>query len=208
MYCAPADLFAFGLPRGSTPNPGRVLSSAVGSVCALDVHGFITGDPVLLRPAGDGAMPTGLSAGVTYFVELTTEHTFRLRATAGGSAITWTDAVDPLIVISPLPVDAAISWGEQIVNNSLPAHMIPLIAPIPEIVKMTVAELAAGKLLALSGSASVSLSKTVDDAIARLARWSKGVPLRGPDGPPRTNLAVSATRPYCDRRGWNRFGGL
>lgn len=207
-YCSATDLYAFGIPRGSTPNPGRGLDSAVSSTCALDGHGFVTGDAVLLSPAGDGGLPPELSANTTYYVQAETEHTFKLRATPGGSALSFTDAEDPIIVVSPLPVSEAIAWAERIIDDSLPAHLAPITGTVPEIVRMTCAELAAGKLLALSGAASVSLTATVDAALARLARWAKGVPVRGSDVPPRTNISVVASTPFADRRGWNRFGGI
>lgn len=208
--CQPSDLYAYGLPRGSTPNPGRVLASLLDSVCSLDVHGLDTGTAVLFRPAGSGALPAELSEGVTYYAESLTEHTFAVRATAGGSALTITDAEDPVMVIVPLPIADAIAWAEQVIFDSLPAHAVPLAQgdAVPALLKMTCAELAAGKLLALSGAASRSLSETVDMALKRVERWGRGIPLRDPDAPARTNLAVPASSPPSDARGWRRYGGL
>lgn len=207
-YSQASDLYAFGLPRGSTPNPGRTLASAEDSVCVLNVHGFSDDDPILFQPAGDGELPAGLSANVTYYAQAVTEHAFRVRDTAGGSAITFSDADDPLLVLSPLPVAAAIAWADAIIDDMLPAHVVPITGTVPEIVRMTSAELAAGKLLAVMGAASASLSDTVDRATKRLERWAKGIPLRGPDAPAPAGLASAATVPYVDRRGWGRFGGL
>jgi hypothetical protein len=207
--CQPSDLYAFGVPRGSTPNPGRVLSSLVASVCYLDVHGLDTGTAILFRAAGNGVLPAGLSESVTFYAEALTEHTFRVRATASGPALTIADAEDPIVVIVPLPVAEAIAWAEQVIYDSLPAHAVPLAqsAAVPQLLRMTCAELAAGKLLAISGAASVSLSETVDAALKRVERWGKGVPLRDPDAPARTNLAV-ASAPPSDSRGWKRYGGI
>lgn len=208
--CSAQDLFAFGVPRGATPNPGRVLASLIDSVCTLDVHGLDTGTAILFRPAGSGALPAELSEGTTYYAESLTEHTFRVRATAGGVALTITDAVDPVMVVTPLPVAEAIAWAEQVIYDSLPAHAVPLAqsAPVPELLRITCAELAAGKLLALSGAASRSLSETVDMALKRVERWGKGVPLRDPNAPARTNLAATASAPPSDARGWRRYGGI
>lgn len=207
--CQQSDLFAFGVPRGATPNPGRVLASLVSSVCSLDVHGLDTGTAILFRPAGSGALPTGLTEGVTYYAQRETEHTFRVRATPDGPALTITTATDPVMLIVPLPVAEAIAWAEQIIYDSLPAHAVPLAqgATVPEILKMTCAELAAGKLLALSGAASRSLADTVDAALKRVERWGKGIPLRDPNAPERTNLAA-ASAPASDARGWRRYGGI
>lgn len=213
-YCSPSDLHAFGVPRGATPNPGRVLASAESDVCTLDVHGFETGDAILFRPAGDGAMPVGLSAGVTYYAQNETEHTFRVRATAGGAAITFAAAEDPLMVIAPLNREAAIAWADRMVDNMSAGQAVPFddaaLYPdgVPEIVRMTSAELASGKLLASTGAASRSLSDIVDAAVKRLERWAKGLPVRGTPAASRANVAAVAVSPYVDRRGWSRFGGL
>jgi hypothetical protein len=178
-------------------------------VCTLDNHGFGTGDQIMFR-APSGSLPAELSASTTYYAEAETAHTFRVRATAGGSALTITDAEDPVMVISPLPVSEAIAWAEQIINDHLPAHAMPIASgeTVPEIIRMTCAELAAGKLLALTGSVQRPLSETVDKAMARLARWAKGVPLTDANAPARTNLAAVSTAQYHDRRGWSRYGGL
>jgi hypothetical protein len=212
--CQPSDLYAFGVPRGATPNPGRVLAALLDDTCTLDVHGFDTGTAILFRAAGSGALPTGLSEGVTYYAEALTEHTFKVRASASGPALTISDADDPVMVIVPLPVADAIAWAEQVIYDSLPAHAVPLAqgATVPQILRMTCAELAAGKLLALSGSATRSLTDTLEAATKRVERWGRGVPLRDAAAPARTNLAASGappvTSPYLDRRGWRRYGGL
>lgn len=213
-YCSPSDLYAFGVPRGATPNPGRALASAEDSVCTLDGHGFETGDEILFRPAGDGVMPAGLSAGVTYYAQADTEHTFRVRATAGGAAITFSDADDPLMVIAPLNREAAIAWADRMLDDMAPGQAVPFddvtLYPdgVPQIIRMTSAELAAGKLTAVTGGASRSLSEIVDAAVKRVERWSKGLPVRNTPDASRTNLAVATSAAFCDPRGWRRFGGL
>ncbi len=224
-YCAASDLYTFGVPRGATPNPGRVLASAASNVCTLDVHGFETGDAILFRPAGDGVMPAGLSAGTTYYAQAETEHTFKVRATAGGSAITFTDADDPLMVIAPLDREAAIAWASRVIDDMSAGQAVPFddaaLYPdgVPEIIRMTAAELAAGKLLASAGASSASiaprtgaasrsLSEVVDAAVKRVERWAKGLPVRGTPADTRAQTAAVAVAPYVDRRGWSRFGGL
>ncbi len=219
-YCVASDLFAYGLPRGSTPNPGRTLASATSSTCTLDLHGFETGDEILFRPSGDGAMPAGLSAGTTYYAEFATEHTFRVRATAGGAAITFTDADadEPIVVVAPLNRSAAIEYADRLIDDMVPGQTVPFDNAtyypdgVPAIIKMTSAEIAAGKLLAISGSASRSLADTVDAAVKRLERWAKGLPVRGTPDASRANLSVSsppaAVSVCTDSRGWRRWGGL
>ncbi len=206
-YSQESDLYAFGLPRGAAPSPARTLDSLLSDVCTLDCHGFATGDPIAFRGAGSGVLPAGLTAGTTYFAQRETEHTFKVRATAEGAALDITDADDPVVVISPLPIDSAIAWADAMIDDMLTPHQVPLAAPVPEIIRMTSAELAAGRLLALTGAASQSLSEIVEAAHKRLARWSKGPTVPGADPDTRDNLAIGVST-RCGGRGWTEFGGL
>lgn len=209
-YCSAADLYAFGLPRGALPNPGRLVASVstAASTLAIDGHGFAADDPVSFRAEAGGSLPAPLVAGTAYFAKPTTDDAFQVAATAGGAAITLTTVGARIVAIAPLPIASAIAWASRLVDDMLPAHLVPLVAPIHELVRMTAAELAVGKLLGRTGSASKSLAEMVDAARKRLERWAKGVPLRGENVPLATNLAASASVPYRDPRGWGRFGGL
>jgi hypothetical protein len=211
LYCTPADLHAFGLPRGSIPNQGRPLASVSTTADTLtqDVHGLAEDDAFYLRVEAGGTMPGGLVEGTKYYAKPIDEFTFQARATAGGAAINLTSTGDPerVMVIVPLPVESWIRWASRIVEEMLPAHVVPLVSPYPEIVVMTVAELAAGKGLGFGGVSSRTLTKAVDDAEKRLARWAAGIPVRNaPDQVP-AGLAVSYAAPYRDLRGWSRYGG-
>lgn len=211
LYCEPKDLHAFGLPRGAVPNPGRLLSgvSTSANTLTLDVHGFAEDDEFRVRVEAGGSLPGGLAEGVTYFALPIDESSFKARATAGGSVIDITSSGDPerVLVIAPLPVLSWIRWASRIVDDLLPAHVVPLVAPYPEMVILTTAELAAGKGLGFGGTTSRTLTKAVDAAEKRLERWGKGIPIRNATGQVPANLAASATAPYRDGRGWNRYGG-
>jgi hypothetical protein len=209
-YCDPSDLYAHGLPRKSVPNPGYLVESvdATANTFALDVHGFSLDDPVSFRAEAGGSLPAPLASGTTYYAIPTTDNAFSVSATAGGAAVNITSAGSRFLVIAAFPVGAAISWASQVIDDMLPAHVVPLgVDAIPEIVRMTCAELAAGKLAARAGAQSKSLTEVVDAAGKRLARWGKGVPIRGAVVPPSASLSASATVPFRDPRGWNRFGG-
>jgi hypothetical protein len=72
---------------------------------------------------------------------------------------------------------------------------------------MTTAELAASRLAAYTGAESRSITELADAARGRLARWGKGVPIRGEGAPVAANLsASSASLAPTDARGWQRFG--
>lgn len=211
-YCEPADLYSYGLPRGTVPNRGRDIASvnASANTLTLDEHGFATGDPLTFRAQAGGLLPGGLAEGTTYYAIAVDDARFSVSATEGGAAIDLTSAGSRVLVISRLPREAAIRWASAIIDQSLPAHAVPLTAPYPEIVVATCAELAAGRLAGYSGAGAKSLADMIAVANARVAKWAKGIPLRGDntDTQPRTNTAAVASLPYADTRGWNRYGGI
>lgn len=209
LYCTKADIYEH-IPSGSLVNQGRpAIASATSDAITIDSHGLDDGDIVRVRAEVGGNLPGGLAPATNYFIVSAGESTFQLSATEGGSAIDITANGDEFLVIVPINEQAAIKWASRIFEDMCPAHAMPLEAPYPEVVVLTVGELAAGKLARKCGATSASLSKIYDDASARIARWAKGIPLRGADAPgTHTNLATSATVPFDDSRGWNRFGGL
>ena len=206
-YCTEPDLYAFGLPRGSLTNPAKLVTvDATANSVTLDVHGFADGDEVTLRADAGGSMPTGLTAGVVYFVRRLSESRFELAASSGGAAIDITTTGSRVVVCAPLNIDAAIDWASRVLDDAMQGStVVPLTAPVPDIIRMTCAELAAGKLMAGSNG-SRALLETTDAAMKRAAAWSKKRPLGENAGKP-AGLAVSACVPYRDPRGWNRYGG-
>jgi hypothetical protein len=69
-------------------NPTVTISIASPAVVSLTAHGLVAGAPFKL--ATTGALPTGLTAGVTYYVVSPTTDTVQLAATVGGTAINTT----------------------------------------------------------------------------------------------------------------------
>jgi hypothetical protein len=62
------------------------ISNASPAVVTYTSHGFAVNDPVVFSTSG--ALPTGLTAGTTYYVKtVPTADTFTVSATAGGAAI-------------------------------------------------------------------------------------------------------------------------
>lgn len=209
-YCTVSDLYTYGLPRGGLPNPARLLDevNASANTFILDEHGFADGDAVTFRADSiDGEMPTGITENTTYYAIRVTDNVFQVSVTANGSALDVTSAGNRVLVASSIPYVGAIQWASAIINDMLPAHLVPL-ETVPDIVVMTAAELAIGKLMARQGAAPTLLSNAVTAAQDRLKRWSKGVPLRGPDAPKRANLSASASSSYLDSRGWRTPGTI
>jgi hypothetical protein len=211
-YCSTSDLNAFGIPRGSVPNPGRVVASVntTDNTLTLDAHDLSVDEVITFRAGNGGSLPAPLVAGTTYYADPLDDTRFRVRASVGGAAIDLTTAGSIVLLLVPLNKAAAISFASRLLDNMLPSHVVPLDADaIPDVVRHTCAELAAWKLASMRGAASKSLTDMYKAADEVVKRWAKGVPVRGtPAANKRANLAVSATAPYVDRRGWNRFGGI
>jgi len=213
-YCNPSDLYNLGgLQRGSLPNAARLLASASTTLDALflDGHGFETNDPLTFRADANGALPAPLVAGVSYFVIARDDNSFQLAAAVDGVALSLTTAGARTLVIAPLPIAGAIAYASRVLDDMIPAHVLPVAQPIPELLRMTCAEIAVYKLLVRSGSASSSMAEQMDRATRRIERWARGVPMRGPDAPASANLAQTgaavAVRRRLDARGWGRYGG-
>jgi len=213
-YCDRSDLYAYGLPRGSTPNPGRLVAAVdtASDTLTLAEHGLSDGDTFMLRPEGVGVMASPLVANTKYFAVETSDDTWKVAATDGGAVINLTTAGERMVLVVPLQIPAAIRWASSMLDQFLPAHAVPLPGdPIPEVLRAVCAELAAGKLTRLMGRNSKTITTMVDDAGKLVARWGKGVPIRGENAPSaetRTNLARAATAPFRDPSGWNQNGGI
>lgn len=200
-FCSAADLRSYGLPRGGLANRGRLVSSVStsGNSLALDDHGFDDDDPLVLRAESGGSLPAPLLEATTYYAIRVDDFSFQLAESAGGPAIDLTTTGERIIVIAPLPIQKAIEWASEIILDQLPAHVEPT-APYPAILVQTTAELAAGKLLTYTGQGAAGLTKMIDDALERVRRWAKSIPLRGTNAPAAANLAV--TKPVTSGGGW------
>lgn len=210
--CDPADLFAHGLPRGGVPNHGRQVSAVdtTANTLTIDLHGLSLDDEVEFRAEGGGTLPTGISAATIYYAIPVTYNTFSVSATLGGSAVNISASGTPgrILCIPKVNIPAIISGTSRLVEDMLPAHIVPIVGDVPPIVRQTTAELAAQKVLALTGGATASLMTIFDLATKRLERWARGVPVRGDGGQQQASGATSASLPYEDARGWTRHGGL
>lgn len=203
-YCQPADLHDHGLPRGALPNPGREIASVnTGTdIMSLDEHGFRLDDELVFRADEGGSLPAPLVEGTTKYAKPLTDSTFQVADTPGGAAINFTTAGALFFVIIALPKVAAIRWASALVDDMLPAHVVPLTAPYPVSVVAVAAQLAAWKLLSYTGQAPgtfAEIHKSSDDTIKR---WARGIPLRGANVPASANLAVTGSSSSSDPRGW------
>jgi hypothetical protein len=200
-YATRADVFKYSLARGALAGVSRLAESALASNDTFELadHGYATNDTVTLRAAEGGTLPAPLVAGTTYYVILVTDGTFKLAASAGGAAINLTtDGVD-VYVSNDLPFDDVLEAYSRFVDGYLPAHLVPFTAPYPRLLTMIVAELAAKKLLAITGVDSAIVEKAEASAILQLQRWAAGLPVRDTSATSPANLAITST---VDSRGW------
>jgi hypothetical protein len=207
-YAEPADLHRYGLPRGTLPNPGRLIEHVASGqqLMALDGHGFDDDEEIIFRAEAGGALPSNLSANVTYYAQPVTDSTFRVSATEGGAAITFATTGANIVVVTELPIDSSIVWASHLIENMLPAHLVPLEldteGQYPPIVVEATARLAAGRMLSYTGQAEGALADDIAAVQKQLERWAKGVPLRG-TSQASANLSVSTTvTGGTDPRGW------
>ena len=71
---------------------GELLFSAGDFGGAAVVHNLNNGDRVRFAATGAGVLPTGISAGTTYFVVKATSRKFKVSTTLGGTAVAYTNA--------------------------------------------------------------------------------------------------------------------
>lgn len=208
-YCELADLYDYGLPRGALPNPGRLISSIspTTEIVTLADHGFALDQELRFRAEAGGSLPAALVEGVSYYAIPVSDATFKVAATPGGAPLDFATAGSRIVVVTPLPVTAAIRWASGVVDDTLPAHVVPLEAPYPVTVRAATAQLAAAKLLAYTGQSQGSLGDAIAQAQKLLDRWARGIPIRGAVVPPPANLAVSSVARATDPRGWSPEGG-
>ena len=193
LYCSRGDVTA-RLPPGTVVSPAGMLASCLAStdVLTYDGHGLETDDEVTVRAASAGTLSAPLVAGTVYYAIRLTNSTFKLAASAGGAALNITsDGVEMVVTREP-KFDDVIEFVSRWADTFLPAHVVPLTAPIHPLVRGVVADVSAKRILNANGqdSAAVTAAELAGKAI--LERHAAGMPLRGGAQVP-SNLAITAT---------------
>lgn len=207
--CSIADVYAMGIPPGGLPNPGRLVSSVntADNILTVDGHGLEDDDEVTFRAEAGGSLPGGLSDGTTYYVISLTDATFKVAASAGGSAVNITSVGSNVIMVAPIPFESAISWATNYIEQIIPANSVPVDeTAIPECLRALCADLAASRLKARAGVAFTDIATIVNSHQKIVDRWLRSVPVRGTNAPAAANLARSGSATYSDPRGWARGG--
>jgi hypothetical protein len=209
-YCTEADLYSYGLPRGALSVPGRLIDSVdvSANTFELDGHGFAADGEVEFRAVGGGSLPSPLAEGVTYYVIAATSWRFQVSASSGGAAVNLSTAGTTFLVLASAPVAATIAKVSRRVDDMLVGHPVPLSAPVPDVIRMTTAELAAAELLALTGGKSESLTRLYDAAERRVVRWARNAPLRGENAPATAQHSATSAASTRSESSWRKYGGI
>jgi hypothetical protein len=208
LYCSASDLYAYGIPYGGLPNPGRLVAAVntTTNVFSLDGHGFATNTELLFRAESGGSLPSPLAEGTTYYAIVVSDSAFKVSTSSGGSALDITTAGSNTIVVSPLPVDEWIEWASRYIDSHLTGHMVPLSEPIDVVIKAAAADLAATRGLALTGGGTVDLSAKQAQVQDQLRTWLKGHVLPAASGHRSGNLSAWRNALSSDSRGWDTSG--
>lgn len=213
-YSTDADVRPL-LPSGGLPNAARVATAnATGDYIELGQHGFDDDQAVIFSADAGYSVPTGLTAGTTYYVIVVSQSRFQVAATAGGAAINLTTAGDNFAVWSELPIAAWRAVAARVIDGLVPDHKRPIglddDGNYPPVVVQAEAELAAA--YGVSRTAGIDGMDRFDAKIesirARLKDWAKSLPLRGSAQTIASpaNLAITASAGAIDPRGWATRG--
>jgi hypothetical protein len=195
------------LPSGGLPNAARVATAnATGDYIECDQHGLIDDQEVSFRAETGGTLPAPLVEGTTYYVIEVSTSRFQVSATEGGAAVPLTTAGENFVFWADLPWSAWMDAAARDCDSFLPAHVVPVVAPYPQILVTANAELAALRGLMATGGATIDYGAKLDTIQTRLTRWSKALPVRGDSRSVTSpvNLAITASAATTDARGWLR----
>lgn len=100
--------YPFKVERGADCAPEGTVTVAVGDpgVVSWANHGLAANQPVVFAVGSGGAIPAGLTAGVTYYVVAAglTANTFSVSATEGGAGIETTSTGTAPIIATASPI--------------------------------------------------------------------------------------------------------
>ena len=147
------------------------ISMATPGVISWTAHGLANGHPIIFTTTG--ALPTGITAGTTYYVSSAAANTFQIAATVGGSSIgtsgsqsgTHTCTAGGLEVTEGVTVTGNISGATGVVKRALLRTGTWSVAPVGTLVFDTVTgTFQSGEALQVSSDGYVQ-SSTASTAI-------------------------------------------
>lgn len=208
-YCTEQDAYRF-IPPGMVSLAGRLLSGVDTSADALtlNAHGLALDSPLSLRAESGGSLPSPLVAGTVYYAIPLSSDSFRVASAPGGSAINLTTAGSNIVAIPQLPWTLWIAECSAMLDQVLPAHVVPITGTVPEPVRLYTAALLAMRALAHVGAETAAVQGQIEFWSKQADKWSRAVPLRGANVPASANCAIVGSVSGADPRGWlPRNGG-
>lgn len=192
-----SDLLTLGLPAPAVVQPPQHVEQVTAATGTLYMrgHGLSLGDALELRVltsttigATPGALPTGLSEGVTYYARPVTAGAFQLATTPTGSAISSFGSAGvgrfAILLDSGAALDQACDDAWATVLSDLTAHGGDVEAPIVSIAakflaaRLYVAHMAAGD--AAKAASYDGIAALYAEVYApKLAAYFRGIPVRG-----------------------------
>lgn len=177
-YCEQTDAYAW-TPRGSISNPAQsVAITAATDIITWDGHALADDDPLTFRAESGGSMPSPLVAGTTYYAIRMTDSTFKVAATAGGSAIDLTTAGSNVLGIAQPPWTRWIEEESALIEGNCPSHVVPF-SETPPIVRRMVSLRVAVRARMWGGNSTEPIQNEIDDALRMFTAWAKGQQIRG-----------------------------
>lgn len=200
-YATRADVYNYGLPRGSLYLHARAVSSVnvASNALVVEGHGCDTDTTIQFDVDPGGTLAAPLVSGTLYYAKPISglDGHLQVAATAGGAAIDLTSSGENMRLIVPIgpQMDALLDAFSRWVDSMVIGHTVPFESPYPSWVKYVVAVRTAAALArALGlGTSADRILESERDAIADAARLARGVPLRDGAATAEANLAKGAT---------------
>jgi hypothetical protein len=181
------QFYAYGLRSELLVRSGRAAASIdpASNTIALPLHGAALNDEVSFSlPSSAGALPGGLSLGVTYYAIPVDGGAFKVSATSGGAAIDLTTAGTGPVLVS-FSAEPRIRLEVSAASSEAAAALLvasDVVDPVPLEVVKTVCHLAAfevagslGLLNPAQPTHDIELIKArYEAAQKRLDRWRNG----------------------------------
>lgn len=188
---------------------GRTFTAATTDVITATAHGLSNGMTIEVYNIG-GALPTGLSAGTTYFVRDAAADTFKVALTAGGTAVDITGVGTGTNYLLTREVETSQTYGlytpifktyrsMQIVTNELLADSTAMDVVASQMAG-AISELVQGDLLATIAASVLSTRHSYNDTTNGSASFDLLFRMVSNIGATSGGIPANATVYNCEQR--------
>lgn len=195
--------------QNENPLGGRTFTAATTDVITAAAHGLSNGMTIEVYNIG-GALPTGLSAGTTYFVRDAAADTFKVALTAGGGAVDITGVGTGTNYLLTREVETSQTYGlysplfktyrsMQIVTNELLADSTAMEVVASQMAG-AISELVQADLLATIGASVLSTRHSYNDTTNGAASFDLLFRMVSNIGSASGGIPANATVYNCEQR--------